>query len=183
MLGFCVEDDPEPERLRRRSIDSFRCSSTARGGYGDSDSLALPSLLRVLGTVDSAGGDKPLAADRGPVSDALVRRGECADAPRLRARRWPSPRSRSGTGDGDEDANADELPVKLSLLSGVAIPGGDADEGDSPAAFLNIDRSESFPRSRPGVEDVDMTEESASVPADRGRRDDENDGRPEDLTG
>lgn len=161
-------------------MDSFRCSSIASGGYGDSDSL---SLLRVLGTVDRAGGDME---DRRPVSDTLVRRGECADAPRLRARRWPSPRSRSGTGDGDEDATAElefAVPVKLSLLSGVAMPGDDADETDSPAAFLNIDRSESFPRSRPGVDDIDGTELSASVPADRGRRDDENDGRPEDLTG
>ncbi len=73
--------------------------------------------------------------------------------------------------------------MKLSLLSGVAIPGDEAEETDSPAAFLNIDRSESFPRSRPGVDDVDIAEESASVPADRGLRDDENDGRPEDLAG
>ena len=177
-VGFCVEDDPDPERLRRRSIDSFRCSSTARGGYGDSDSLPLPSLLRLLGTVDSAGGDKPLVEHRGAVSDALVRRGECADAPRLRARRWlPSPRSRSGTGDGDGD---DDVIARLSLLSGVATPGEDADDDtDSPAAFLNIDSSDSFPRSRPGVDDAEV---SASVPADRGRREDENDGRPEDLT-
>ena len=135
----------------------------------------------MLGTVDSAGGDKPLDEHRGAVSDALVRRGECADAPRLRARRWPppSPRSRSGPGTGDGDGD-DDVIARLSLLSGVATPGEDADDDtDSPAAFLNIDNSDSFPRSRPGVDDAEV---SASVPADRGRREDENDGRPEDLT-
>ena len=75
--------------------------------------------------------------------------------------------------------------MKLSLLSGVvgppAMPGDDAEDAESPADFLNMDSRDSLPRSRPGVDEAEATEVSASVPADRGRRDDENDGRPEDL--
>ena len=61
------------------------------------------------------------------------------------------------------------------------MPGDDAEDAESPADFLNMDSRDSLPRSRPGVDEAEATEVSASVPADRGRRDDENDGSPEDL--
>ena len=95
-----------------RSIESLRWSSTARGGYDAvSDEpvwLSLPSRLRLLGTVASAGGweDPPGADDRGPDSDARVLSGECADEPLLRS----LSRSRSGAGDAEADADvASEL--------------------------------------------------------------------------
>lgn len=90
--------------------------------------------------------------------------------------------SRSGAGDADADVSAeldDAYPERLSLLSGVAgRPAVDA--GESPADFLNICRREILPLSRPGVDEVEA-EGSASVPADRGLREDENEGRPDDL--
>ena len=121
-----------------------------------------------------------------------MRKGEFTDAPLLRSRSR-SARSRSGAGDAEADVTSEleeayPLPEKLSRLSGVVgAPGEDAAE--SPADFLNMCRRDILPLNRPGVEDADadaVTEEaSASVPADRGLRDDddENEGRPEDLPG
>ena len=62
------------------------------------------------------------------------------------------------------------------MLSGVAGGGVAAAAGESPAPFLNMFKSEIFPRRRAGVDAPDW---SASVPAERGRRPDENEGRPE----
>ena len=106
--------DPDPDRLRMRSTDSFRWSSTASGGNGVASTSpalegpSLPSLLRLLGTVASAGGweDPPGADDRGPDSDARVLSGECADEPLLRS----LSRSRSGAGDAEAETDvASEL--------------------------------------------------------------------------
>ena len=87
-------------------------------------------------------------------------------------------RSRSRSGVGEEAETDTELldayPDKLSRPSGVAT-------AVSPAAFLNICKSDIFPLSLPAVEGVEGSEGSASVPAERGRRADEKDGRPEDL--
>ena len=159
------------------------------------DWLSLTSLLRLLGTGLSvcvcreepeAEAKTDAEADgSGPDSDARVLSGECADEPLLRARS----RSRSGAGDAEAGV-ASELdeayPDRLSLLSGVVGAPAEA-ATPSPVYFLNMCRREILPRRRPGVDDVEADAAavpdgpSASVPADRGLRDDEKEGRPVDL--
>ena len=78
-------------------------------------------------------------------------------------------------------------PDRLSLLSGVAgRPGVEAavEEASPVADFLNMCRSEILPRRRPEAAAAEAeagVEGSASVPADRGLREEEKDGRPGDL--
>ena len=121
-----------------------------------------------------------------------MRKGEITDAPLLCSR--SRSRSRSEAGDANAEDVTSELeeayPLleKLSRLSGVVGALGE-DAAELPAEFLNMCRRESLPLNRPAVKDVEVdavTEEaSASVPADRGlcNDDDENEGHPEDLPG